>query len=221
MHAKPQRNARPLPIDKSPEFIARQRALAACRFDHSVLTDRCAGKQPAQRRQMRQEIRNRATRHRQTGMRCIPIVKHAALPQNIQADQHFHMCHFTKFAGLDKPLNPPHGHIEKIVVILDQRRPFSLARPCNASSSSRLTVIGFSTITCAPASSASIDNRKCEVGGVVTCTTSGLSSSSMRRWSVNHRPIPCRSAAHSARAGQRSHTPATVTSGIVFRHSKC
>ena len=74
------------------------------------------------------------------------------------------------------------GPIEEVVVVLHQRPPGLLGAADQLSSSARVVVAGFSTMTCAPASSASIASRRCEPGGVVTWTTSG-------RTSREHRPV--------------------------------
>ncbi len=90
-----------------------------------------------------------------------------------------------------------------------------------ARASSTFSVAGFSTKTCAPASSAAVANRKCDEGGVVTWTTSGRSTASISRKSVYHFGIRKRSAAHSAAAAERSQTAVTSTSGSSCRQARC
>jgi hypothetical protein len=63
------------------------------------------------------------------------------------------------------------------------------------------------------------NSPKCEVGGVVTWTTSGRTFSNMARWSVNHAGMPYLSAAASAVAGERSQIAARSPPGGVFRQA--
>src|SRR5260370_619957 len=99
-------------------------------------------------------------------------------------------------------------------------RPASWARRASVSSSAKVEVAGFSTITWAPALNESIAGPKWEVGGVVTWTTSGRAFSSMARWSVNHARTPYLSAAASAVAGDRSPMAATSTPRRGFREGR-
>src|SRR5438067_499186 len=81
--------------------------------------------------------------------------------------------------------------------------------------------MGFSQSTLNPFSRHQRVKAEWEVGGVVTWTRSGWTSSIMRRWSVYQRRTPKRSAVIRAIAAERSQTPAISTFGISASAPRC
>ena len=166
-----------------------------------------------QRRQMRQEIGDGPAGQGERGVGRVGIGE-AARAKDVEADEHLDVRHRPELAGLDASQDLLGRVVEEVIVVLDDVTAGLPARAATSvSSSSKVEVAGFSTMTWAPASSESMASRKCEVGGVVTWTTSGRTFSSMARWSVNQARMPYRSAAASAVAGERSQMAASSTPG--------
>ena len=81
-----------------------------------------------QRREMRQEVGDRAAGELERGVRRVGVGE-AAGPEDIEADEHLDMGHRPELARLDAPENLLRRTVEEVVVILDEMAPWFLGAP--------------------------------------------------------------------------------------------